>query len=191
MNFVQFLRQFVLCPSQTGAVAASSKGLSELITETAELSDKSVIIEFGSGTGVFTEKIVKKIREDATFFAIEINQDFVDATRSRCPGAEVYRDCATNAKKYLEAHGHEYCDCIISGLPWASFKEDLQDNLLDTILNVLRREGSFLTFAYLQGLLLPGGLKFRKKLRARFSRITATRTVWRNMPPAFVYCAEK
>lgn len=191
MNFMQFLREFVIYPSQTGAVAASSEGLSELITETAELSETSVVIEFGSGTGVFTEKILQKIREDATFFAIEINQDFVEATRSRCPGVEVYQDCATNAKKYLEAHGHQYCDCIISGLPWASFKEHLQDNLLDTIIDVLRPGGRFLTFAYLQGLLLPSGFKFRKKLYARFSRITTTRTVWMNIPPAFVYCAEK
>ena len=152
----------------TGAVAASSQGLSELITETAELSKASVVIEFGSGTGVFTEKIRQKIRLDATFFAIELNGDFVEATRSRCPAVEVYRDCATNARKYLEARGHRYCDCIISGLPWASFRDHLQDNLLDTILDVLRPGGRFLTFAYLQGLLLPSGFKFRKNFYAIF-----------------------
>jgi len=191
INTTQFFRQFILYSSQTGAVAASSEGLCELITETAELSKASVVVEFGSGSGIFTEKILQKIREDTTFFAIEVNRDFAEATRLRCPGVQVYQDCATNARKYLEAHGHRYCDCIISGLPWASFKEHLQDSLLDTILDILKPGGLFLTFAYLQGLLLPSGSKFKKKLRARFSKITNTRTVWTNIPPAFVYCAEK
>jgi phospholipid N-methyltransferase len=191
MNSMQFVREFVLYPSKTGAVAASSQGLSELITETAELSESSIVIEFGSGTGVFTEKILQKIPEKSTYFVIEINQGFVEATRSRCPGVEVYQDCATNAGKYLEAKGHQYCDCIISGLPWASFNEDLQDNLIDAILDVLKPGGKFLTFAYLHGLLLPSGIRFKKKLHAKFKRITTTRTVWMNIPPAFVYCAEK
>lgn len=191
IDFRQFLKQFVLYPSQTGAVAASSERLSELITDTAELSTKSVVIEFGSGTGVFTEKILKKMHKDATFFAMEVNSDFVSATKSRCPGAEVFHDCATNTRKYLEAHGHQYCDCIISGLPWASFKIQLQDKLLATILDVLKPGGKFLTFAYLQGLLLPSGSVFRKKLHAKFTKVKTTRTVWLNIPPAFVYCAEK
>ena len=188
---MQFLRQFVLYPSKTGAVAASSQRLSDLITDTAQLSNASVVIEFGSGTGVFTEKILHKISEDTTFFAIELNEHFVKATRSRCPAVQVYQDCATNAGKYLEAHGHRYCDCIISGLPWASFKEPLQDKLLDTIIDILKPGGLFLTFAYLQDLLLPGGSKFKKKLRTKFSKITSTPTIWLNIPPAFVYCAEK
>ena len=191
MNSMQFLREFVLSPSKTGAVAASSPGLSELITDMAELPESSVVIEFGSGTGVFSQKILQKIPEAATYFAIEINQGFAEATRSRCPGVEVYQDCATNAGKYLQAHGHQHCDCIISGLPWATFKEDLQDNLIDTILDVLKPGGKFLTFAYLQGLLLPSGKRFKKKLHTKFKRVKTTRTVWMNMPPAFVYCAEK
>jgi phospholipid N-methyltransferase len=191
MNFVQFLRQFTRYPSRTGALAASSRGLSELITETAQLSKASVVIEFGPGTGVFTEKILKKINEDTTFFAIEANPVFVEATQARCPGVVVYKDCATKARKYLQAHRQQHCDCIISGLPWASFEEHLQDNLLDTILDVLKPGGTFLTFAYLQGLLLPKGQKFRKKLHAKFTSVTTTPTVWMNIPPAFVYCAKK
>ena len=80
---------------------------------------------------------------------------------------------------------------MICGLPWAAFPETLQDELLATILTVLRPGGRFLTFAYLQGLLLPAGRRFRKKLKTTFDRVTTTRTVWCNVPPAFVYCAEK
>jgi phospholipid N-methyltransferase len=78
----------------------------------------------------------------------------------------------------------------VSGLPWAAFPEALQDQLLDTIADVLRPGGRLVTFAYLQGVLLPAGAKFKRKLKQRFRRVSTTRTVWLNLPPAFVYCAE-
>lgn len=191
MHLIQFIKQFVFHPTKTGAVAPSSKGLADLITNVADLSNTSAVIEFGPGTGVFTEKIFQKISKNTKFFALEINPDFVEATRNRCPEVIVYQDSATNAKKYLNELGLKECDCIICGLPWASFSEDLQNELLDTIIDVLKPGGKFLTFAYLQGLLLPAGMRFKKKLSARFNKVTKTRTVWLNLPPAFVYCAEK
>ncbi len=191
MHLIQFIKQFVFHPTKTGAVAPSSKGLADLITDTANLSGTSAVIEFGPGTGVFTEKIFQKISKNTKFFALEINPDFVEATRNRCPEVIVYQDSAANAKKYLNELGLKECDCIICGLPWASFSEDLQNELLDTILDVLKPGGKFLTFAYLQGLLLPAGMRFKKKLSTRFKKVTKTRTVWLNILPAFVYCAEK
>ncbi|MEK6766628.1 MAG: methyltransferase domain-containing protein [Planctomycetota bacterium] len=191
MNLIQFLKQFVLHTTKTGAIAPSSNGLADLITDTADLHNTSAVIEFGTGTGVFTEKILQKIPDETRFFALEINPDFVAATRKRCPEAVVYHDSASNAKKYLAEFGINECDCIICGLPWAAFSEELQNELLDTIIDVLKPGGKFLTFAYLQGLLLPAGMRFKKKLSSRFNKVTKTRTVWLNFPPAFVYCAEK
>lgn len=61
----------------------------------------------------------------------------------------------------------------------------------DTIIDVLKPGGKFLSFAYLQGLLLPAGMRFKRKLYARFNNVTKTRTIWLNIPPGFVYCAKK
>jgi len=191
MHATQFLRQFLRNPTKTGAIAPSSAALAELITTSADLPQASVVIEFGPGTGVFTEKIMAQLPKNALFFAMEVNPDFVAATQARCPEALIYHDSATHARTYLEKLGHSQCDCIISGLPWASFSEQLQDDLLDSINDILRPGGRFLTFAYLQGLLLPSGLRFRKKLKNRFSRVRTTRVVWANLPPALVYCVER
>lgn len=188
---VNFLKHFFVSPNITGAVAASSNGLSHLITDTAELPGTRMVIEFGSGTGVFTEKILQKISDDTSFFALEINPEFVEQTRQRCPGVKVFQDSAVNARKYLEETGLEACDCIVCGLPWASFDEELQNALLQTTMDVLRPGGKFLTFAYLHGTILPAGLRFRRELHATFREVVTTRTVWMNVPPAFVYCAEK
>lgn len=189
MNTLQFLLHFLGHPIKTGAVAASSRRLAEVITNAAELATARTVVEFGCGTGVFTERIAAKLPPGAVFFALEINPQFVQAAQRRCPGVPVIRDSARNAGKHLDSFGRPQCDRIVCGLPWASFSEPQQDDLLSAIGSILAPGGLFLTFAYLQGLLFPAGSRFRRKLLTRFEQVTTTPTVWRNLPPAFVYCA--
>ncbi len=188
---VQFLKQFILHPFTTGSIVPSSESLATLITDAAELGKKQDVVEFGSGTGAFTEKILQKINKHTTFFALETNPYFAKETEERCPAATVYCDSAVNARKYFQKYDIKQCDCIISGLPWASFSRDIQDTLLDTITTVLKPDGMFLSFAYLHGLLLPSGQRFKKNLHERFRDVTTTDIVWQNIPPAFVYIARK
>ncbi len=189
MTWLEFLGQFVSRRMETGAVAASSSGLAELITDCASVSAAKVVLEFGSGTGVFTEKILEKMLDDGVFLALEVNPMFVEATKKRCPGARVVHDSAARARQHLDQLGVDYCDAIVSGLPWASFPDALQNEILDAALDVLKPGGTFVSFAYLQGLLLPPGQRFRRKLYGRFSQVERSRTVWSNIPPAFVYTA--
>ena len=64
-------------------------------------------------------------------------------------------------------------------------------NYLISFMTLLQPGGKFLTFAYLQGLLLPGGMNFRGKIKSYFPKVTTTKPVWLNTPPAFVYYAQK
>jgi phospholipid N-methyltransferase len=186
----QFLKNFIRRPIETGAIVASSRALADVITEVAHLEGAGVVVELGPGAGVFTEAIARRIDPGATLLSVEINPEFVNATRVRCPEATVVHGCAINTDAHLQDLGFEGCDRIICGLPWASFSESRQDEVLEAVMRVLHPGGRFVTFAYRQGLLLPGGWRFRKKLESYFSRVTTTRTVWLNVPPAFVYCAE-
>jgi phosphatidylethanolamine/phosphatidyl-N-methylethanolamine N-methyltransferase len=191
MHKSQFLKEFLRHPTATWAITESSTELTELITDTADLSCASVVMEFGSGTGVFTEKILEKSSGNTTTIVLEINPTFVEATRKRCPQATVFHDSAVNAAHHLKRAGLHQCDRIICGLPWAGFSKSLQDQLLDTIMEVLTPGGKFLTFAYLHGLLLPSGRRFRRSLATRFQKTEKTPIIWKNLPPAFVYCAER
>jgi len=186
-----FLRQFFCSPRDIGAVAPSSRALAELITEAAQVHNAATVVEFGPGTGAITEVILRKLRDDSQFFAFELNPRFVEFLRRKCPDVRVIHDCASNTRRHLEAAGLESCDCIVSGLPWAAFDEQLQDELLDAALDVLRPGGRFTTYAYLQGAWLPAGRRFRQKLIDRFAEVRRTRTLWWNLFPAFVYYATK
>ena len=187
----RFIKQFVSNPRSTGAIYPSSERLCELVTDAAEIREARTLIELGSGTGVFTEKVLEKKDPEAVFFAIEINPAFCEATRSRCPEATVYEDSAENARKYLEMNGRDFCDCVVSSLPWTVFDYDTQDRLLDVIADVLRPGGRLLTFSYSASLLVPSARRFRSRLCEKFSSVERSRTVWSNFPPAFVYSAEK
>lgn len=186
-----FIKQFLSNPNSTGAILPSSEQLADLITETAQLSNRSTIVEIGSGTGVFTEKIYEKKNESADFFAIELNSYFVEQTKKRCPSVKVFEGSAKNINIYLKDQGYSRCDCIISGLPWASFNNEIQDSILQSLYDSMDPGAVFLTFSYLQNLITPSGRRFRKKLTDMFGSVQKTKVVWNNFPPAFVYSVYK
>lgn len=192
MYILTFMKEVVFANRSTGAISPSSPQLAEAITDMAELPGNEVIVEYGPGTGVFTECIMRKKDPNALFFAMEVNESFVEATRKRCPGAQVYHDCAQNTRRYLQEAGHQHCDLIISGLPWSRFDDQLQNEILDATLEALRPGGRFLTFAYTFSSLLPAGRSFLyQKMPSRFARVEHSSTIWRNLPPCRVYIGEK
>jgi phospholipid N-methyltransferase len=191
MERFHVLGEFVRRPTSVGAVAASSWRLAELITEAAELPLASVVLEFGPGTGAFTEVILRKLEPGTTFFAIEQNAKFAAATRKRCPGVQVFEDSAVSVRTHLDASGHATCDCIVSGLPFSSFTPAQQDEMLAAVRDALAPGGRFVTFAYWGSRMWPLGRRFRTRLCQEFSEVSWTRTIWRNIPPAFVYRAIK
>jgi phospholipid N-methyltransferase len=186
-----FIKQFFSNPISTGAVHPSSDELANLITETAELKKRSTIVEIGSGTGVFTEKICEKKDENADFFVIELNPLFVKQTIKRCPYVKVFEGSAENINNYLTNLGYSGCECIISGLPWASFDNEIQDSILKSLYDAMVPGAVFLTFSYLPSLIMPSGRRFRKKLTDMFGSVQKTKVIWKNIPPAFVYSVYK
>lgn len=144
------------------------------------------VVEYGPGTGVFTERIVSRLHPEAKFFAIERSPELAQVTRDRCPGVEVYEQSAADIQAICGDRGIGQVDAIICGLPWAAFPESLQTSVLDATHRVLRPGGQFATFAYWQGVILPAGLRFSRRLRSSFD-VQRSPTAWKNMPPAFVY----
>ena len=192
MSTLSFLKEVLRANKSTGAIAPSGKQLADVVTDMAGVSQSKVIVEYGPGTGVFTEAIMNKKRPDAYFMALEVNEEFVRVTRDRCPGVDVYHDCAQNTRKYLEKAGFSACDTIVSGLPWTRFDDALQDEILEATYDVLEPGGHFVTFAYAMSPYVPSGRKFfRQKLVERFGNVKRSEHIWKNIPPCVVFIAEK
>lgn len=182
-----FWKTFMRHPTQVGAIAPSSAGLVSAMVDWFDWENARSIVEFGPGTGVFTEGIVKRLHADASFFAIEQSPEMVAATRARCPDVKVYEDSVTNIDTLCQQESMGQVDAIICGLPWASFSDSLQSEIMETMLERLKPGGQFATFAYWQGVILPAGRRFKQRLDSTFSDVSRSQTVWKNLPPAFVY----
>lgn len=183
----RFLSSFFQRPDVVGAVAPSSAGLARRMVEWIDWPHLRAVIEYGPGTGSFTPAIVRAKKRESRFFAIELEPTFVEILNQRFPDVVVHRDSVANVRALCDREGIDQVDAIVSGLPWAAFPEALQTQFLDAAMSVLKPGGQFVTFAYLQGLLLPGGRRFRRMLRRYFKTVGTSRVVWFNLPPAFVY----
>ena len=184
---LRFLRAFLRDPVHTGAIAPSSEGLAQAMTDWIGWGGARTVLELGPGTGVFTAEILRRLPRGARFVAIELNAQFVAQLRHRFPEVEVCQDDVGNLEGICAGRGISGADAILSGLPWAAFPSELQDRCLQAITRVLRLGGEFCTFAYLQGLCLPAGRRFRRLLEQHFPRVERSGIVWRNLPPALVY----
>jgi phospholipid N-methyltransferase len=136
--------------------------------------------------------VASQIKKDETvFFALELNETMNRIVSEQVPEVTIFQDSASEIRKYLKQFGFSYADAIISGLPWAAFPELLQDEILEETSRGLKKGGTFSTFAYLHGLYLPSGIRFRKKLKEHFSEVETSQVVWKNLPPAMVYWCKK
>lgn len=186
-----YLANYIFGQKTTGMLAPSGDELADLIIKIAGLPEKKSVVELGTGTGVITKKITEAMSPGTIFFALEINDYFARKTREKCPGAKVYNDSAENIKNYLMKSGLKSCDCVISSLPWANFNPALQRKIMANIFESLNKGGIFITYAYLQGLISPSGWNLRNLLKENFLSFSKSKVVWKNFPPAIIYCAKK
>lgn len=184
---LEFLGNFLRNPASTGSFAPSSPWLARAMVRGCDLRNAQTVIEFGPGTGAFTRLILRRIGEQTTFFAMELDAEQACRLKERFPGLHVYNDSAAKIQRYLAHHGRKKADYIISGLPWGNMSAKVQEPILDAVLNSLASDGTFTTFAYIHACWLPTALNFRKRLKEHFAEVKTSRIIWKNTPPAFVY----
>ena len=190
-DYTKFISEMVCHPKAVGAIAPSSSKLAKHLVDSVDWPSTLAVVEYGPGTGAVTEQILMQLPPDTTFLAIEISARFAEMLRTRFPGVRICEGSVSMVKDHCDANGVEQVDVIISGLPWAAFSDEDQTNYLDATMEVLRPGGQFITFGYLQGLLLPAGRRFRRKLQGYFSEVRVSKPVWANLPPAFFYCCRR
>ena len=184
---VDFLKNFVAKPQQIGAFVQSSPKLCELMVDSINWDRVRIAVEVGPGYGPVTERILSRTSPETDLFAVEINPDFARGFSRKFPQVPVYEESVENIEAIVRRHGVEGVDAIVSGLPWANFSEQQQDALLEAMLNVMNPSAEFVTFAYLHGLMLPTGRRFRNKLESLFSHVRRSESIWLNTPPACYY----
>jgi phospholipid N-methyltransferase len=174
-------------PGQIGAVAPSSPSLAGVIASVVPSAGAPVVVELGPGTGAVTTAIDARLDPGARHLAVELDPRMAGFLRQAHPGLEVVDGDAAKLQSLLEERGVEHADAVVSGLPWALFDDVTQASILSQVAAVIGPDGVFATFAYRHGMALAAARRFRRTLHATFAEVQLSPTVWRNMPPAFVY----
>ena len=186
-----FLSAALRRPSTMGAVAPSSERLASVLSSIVPRDGAPVVVELGPGTGAVSAVIAQRLPDGARHLAVELDPDMVAYLRRTRPDLEVVPGDARELGKILAEHGVDRVDAVICGLPWALFRADVQTDILGEVSRAIGDTGAFTTFAYCQGMALPAARRFRATLRATFDEVLVSSTVWRNVPPAFVYVCRR
>ena len=69
----EFLKQYLKNPRSVGAIAPSSRMLAENMMKPVDFDRAACIVEYGPGTGVFTEELIRRKRPETALYIIERN----------------------------------------------------------------------------------------------------------------------
>ena len=151
-----------------------------------EVGADELVLEFGPGTGPFTDQIRREIPDPACYLGIERDAAFVGLLQERYPDMSFVAGSAEHAAEFSRQTSGKAVGSIISGLPFALLPPTAQDGIIDSIVRLLPVGGTFRTFQYVHAYALPSAVRFRRRMAAILGPCQRSRPVLRNMPPAFV-----
>ena len=171
------MRSMISNPREVGAVWPTSHWAVRNLLDMGDLARARTVVEFGVGTGVYTEEVLKRLHPEATFLAFEIDPDLSSAvgTRLKDPRLRVINDSAENVEDYLQGSRADY---IVSSVPFTSLPADVRRSLLDAARRALAPDGQMLILQYSTAV-LPYLQSIFPTIRRRFSLL--------NIPPAFLF----
>lgn len=178
---LQFLKQYIKDPRHIGAVAPSSKRLARSMMQPIDFQSASCIVEFGPGTGVFTDELLRRRKKGTVLILIEQNKDFCRMLKKRYQGQKnlaIVHGSAEQAVSILHKYGYTHADYIVSGLPFTSLPKEVSVRIFRAAKQVIGSEGKFITFQY---------TLVKKKFFETYFAFRDCIHVMSNLPPAYVF----
>ena len=196
MSFKTFAVEALANYKTTGAVAPSSRYLARAMLQPLTLRPGCVVVELGAGTGVMTKGLLDILPGDGVLLAFEINSRFYEYLKDKFTDKRLLllNVRAENLKKELYKRGYQHVDAVVSSLALGFFSDAERRALLDSFVPLMDDNSVYTQYQYIQGLELKNG-RFRRYniqsvLRQYFYSVQC-KTVWRNIPPAFVFTCRK
>jgi phosphatidylethanolamine/phosphatidyl-N-methylethanolamine N-methyltransferase len=180
-----FLREWLVNPQRTGAVAPSSPMLGAAMARWLPRNPESYVLELGPGTGAVTDALFKYgLREDR-LVGIENNPIMAKILRKRFLDSHIITGDAWDLDKLLAELPQpiEAVGAVISSLPLLNFPEEQADALAQKIRAILEPRGRWVQYSYQI-------VKDRSRGGDEF-KLLASKIVWFNLPPARVSVYQK
>jgi len=179
-----FFKRFLKRPFQIASIMPSSKALVERVADKIDFEQARVIAEYGPGEGVHSREIARRMRPDCQLllfeldpaFSRDLQRQFRDDRR-----VQVINDNAARIPAELRRREIDWCDYIISGIPFSILKIDKKRELLQQTHEALAPGGRFIIYQVTNEL----------KQHAKIFERAESEYVLQNIPPMFITVFEK
>ena len=178
---VLLFKRFLARPFQVAYLVPSSKTLVRRVADKCDFSKPHILVELGPGEGCHTREIVQRMHPQSRLFLFEIDLVLAEHMRKQFAHdarVEVIETDAAHLKQELLKRGLEYCDYIISGLPFSMFDVPTKRRILHAVYESLAPNplSAFVIYQCTHEL---------KRHATMFARVESQYCL-RNLPPIFV-----
>lgn len=176
------LTEFLRHPAMVGSAFPASGRMVEKVLAPLDWSDIGVLVEFGPGTGRFTQAALRRMAPKARLLAIDTSRQFVDQLKATIVDERlvVVNGSAEDVGLFMAQHGLGTADCILSGLPFSTLPGAQADEIVEASCDVLSETGVFAAYQMRRAV---------EPLLHRHFRSIVTGFEWLNIPPCHLYWA--
>ena len=115
-DLVRFPAKFVRNTEAVATLIPTGRFLAAAHCRCITPEQPQVILELGAGTGAITTQIIRRMHRDSQLIAIEIDPDFADVLKRRCPEATIVLGDVGDLPRHLDALGVEKIDLMVCAL---------------------------------------------------------------------------
>jgi len=187
MSTVNYVKCFLRDKNVASITPTSPFGVKR-VCKKIDFSTARLIVEYGPGTGVFSDFLLKNMHPSAHLVLIERNPGMFKCLKKTFTDKRVhlYNDSAENVGDLVNGQWNHKPDYVISGIPFSYIPDDVRRDIVRQTHQVLGDKGKFLayqTFYQKDDHLLVHLEQFFRRVTSEFELL--------NIPPMRIYEAIK
>ena len=182
--WAMFLKGFIKHPVMVGSIIPSSDTLISHMLSRVDWANTKLFVEYGPGVGTFCQHILDHLPADATYLAIDTNDDFILYLKESFLDGRLrpVLGSAADVEQIVRDSGYEKADYVLSGLPFSTLPAGVGPAIASATARILRPGGAFLVYQF--------RAKVRDFISPHFARIDQATEYW-NIPPCCLFWAWK
>jgi len=179
MSTIDYIKNFIK-DKDVASITPSSSFLVKRVCQKVDFTEPRVIVEYGPGTGVFSEYLLQYLKPGSKLILIEKNEGFVEILEELAedPRVLLYQESAENVVDVLRDAGETEADYVLSGIPFSFLNDTTRTELLHRTRDILGPAGRFLVYQNYNHM--------EKPLREHFDHVTKEYEIL-NIPPMYAY----
>lgn len=144
-TFLKSVIDFTKNVKTTGALYQTSKQIEKEICSKVS-TDTKVVVEFGTGLGNITQRILDQLPPDGKLYSFEVNPDFLKDVELLITDDRLVliNDGAQNFEQYVK----EEVDCFVSSIPVTLIPKQIVEEVIQKSYNALKPGHYFCQILY-------------------------------------------